>query len=632
MEGLGKWVLSGLVTLVAGMAGCGSGAEGPEGLGTLALSSVGPSTVLAGTRLTVTGSGFVEPQLGEMTLTLSGKAGSAPVEWTAALETVDATVAECTVDAGLVADLVAAGQPFVGALTVSRRVFGYSGKDTADLSVTLYGARNIAPSFDGLGGQQFWIGDPVDVLGQGMLTSGEGQTVLVWTGTFKTVSPPLQKSLQSVAVPLDAQGRNTARFELSPSVFGVLPGVFSGSVHLENHVPSDPTIAPTQSAEIGGVSLSLEPTLLTAFSPSVVRRGQKVQVTGRGFLAQDPVGESATLLVLDGTFLTEDGKEVSYKGQDAMLLFPDTFDGNTGMEVVLRVTLDVDGKPAGLGLVPGVFTGAAYPELFYGGESVVGQGLDFSIQVARQLQIVYVKYLPSFDQAFYDFGMYEVREQVKQKVLERCNRDYAAFNVQFVAERPDDFEEYSVVELSGEDPNGANLLGLDNTTGKDNFNLRFNDVIGGKNAETEERGYYAYGGVFLKSFLLFSPSLGFARTQLASSRFDDIFGPFVPDLGGEPVEAGEAAGGERGAAIAEAVRVLGNLVGGTVVHEIGHSLGLAMVPGQEAEYHNIGDNPGWIMDAGNYRPFDERAEIDGKGPEVFAPYDFDYLQQILPKG
>ena len=156
--------------------------------------------------------------------------------------------------------------------------------------------------------------------------------------------------------------------------------------------------------------------------------------------------------------------------------------------------------------------------------------------------------------------------------------------------------------------------------------------MGGKNAETEEQGYYAYGGVFLNSFLMFSPTISQGKTSLASSRFEDIFAAFMPELGGVAIAGGEYPGGGRDALIQEAIRVLGNLVGGTVAHEVGHTLGLAMVPGHPEEFHNLGDNPGWLMDAGNYRPFEERSDLDGMGPEIFSPYNHDYMMKILPKG
>ena len=36
------------------------------------------------------------------------------------------------------------------------------------------------------------------------------------------------------------------------------------------------------------------------------------------------------------------------------------------------------------------------------------------------------------------------------------------------------------------------------------------------------------------------------------------------------------------------------------------------------------------MDAGIYRPFEERAEIDGYTPATFSPVNREYLEMILP--
>jgi hypothetical protein len=192
--------------------------------------------------------------------------------------------------------------------------------------------------------------------------------------------------------------------------------------------------------------------------------------------------------------------------------------------------------------------------------------------------------------------------------------------------------EYSVIDLRGEDPNGVYLLGLDNTTGKDNGNLRFNDILGGFNAETEEDGLLPYGGVFVSSLLAFSPTLHPGLSPLASAHFDEIFAPVCPLLGGQPATGGELASlGHRDLQVQEAARVFVNLVAGTIAHEIGHSLGLAFVADQPDRLHNPGDNPGWIMDEGIHRPFAERAEIDGQGPEFFGEPNYRYLQQILPE-
>ena len=123
-----------------------------------------------------------------------------------------------------------------------------------------------------------------------------------------------------------------------------------------------------------------------------------------------------------------------------------------------------------------------------------------------------------------------------------------------------------------------------------------------------------------------SATLG--TSPIASARFDDTFAAVAPALGGQPAGRGEEdESSDRGAEVREAVRVFGNILGNTVSHEIGHTLGLSAVQGQ---FHNIGDNPGWIMDSGGNRPFEERAEIDGAGPAVFSPASSSYLQEILP--
>jgi len=157
-------------------------------------------------------------------------------------------------------------------------------------------------------------------------------------------------------------------------------------------------------------------------------------------------------------------------------------------------------------------------------------------------------------------------------------------------------------------------------------NLRFDDVVGGFNADTRASNSAAYGGVFVAEFLNISPT--FSNNPLASPRFDEIFVFVVTGLGGTPANPGESGDGSwRGQGITEAVRVLGNLIGNTVTHEVGHTLGLTAIDGH---FHNIGDNPGWIMDAGGSRPFEERAELDGFPTAQFSPFNRTYLEMILP--
>ncbi|MEE2779571.1 MAG: hypothetical protein VYE15_03535, partial [Myxococcota bacterium] len=259
-------------------------------------------------------------------------------------------------------------------------------------------------------------------------------------------------------------------------------------------------------------------------------------------------------------------------------------------------------------------------------EASLGEPTALVFQVLPPLQMVYLKFLPAFEDALMLFGLAPEREAVVNRILEVLLRDYTGISIAFQTSPPQDFAEYSIVEIGGEDPNGTGLFGLDNTSGKDVGNVRFDDVIGGFNAETRAQGYAAYGGIFASELLSLSATL--SDNILARTRFDDVFGPVCPGLGGQPAALGESTGASfRAVQIQEAVRVFGNLVGSTISHEIGHSLGLTAVPGS---FHNLGDNPGWLMDAGIHRPFEERAELDGQGPSVFSPDNRLYLESILP--
>ena len=73
---------------------------------------------------------------------------------------------------------------------------------------------------------------------------------------------------------------------------------------------------------------------------------------------------------------------------------------------------------------------------------------------------------------------------------------------------------------------------------------------------------------------------------------------------------------------------MGSLIGGTLAHELGHSLGLANPFGDG--FHDDGDEPDRLMDSGGDRPFPERAELMGQGPGRFCADEYDYLRMILP--
>jgi hypothetical protein len=153
-----------------------------------------------------------------------------------------------------------------------------------------------------------------------------------------------------------------------------------------------------------------------------------------------------------------------------------------------------------------------------------------------------------------------------------------------------------------------------------------------------------YGGVFAAEFFRYSrhPVADVVRLPVLDGLFDAIFDPLRTDQGGTPISVAEASSiapledgsscpasrSDRAGQVACAVFVLGNLVGTTLTHELGHSLGLADPHGPN--YHDLGDRPARLMEAGDARPFEERAELAGQGPGLFCDSEMSYLLSILP--
>lgn len=486
---------------------------------------------------------------------------------------------------------------------------------------------NLTPVVAALGEGVVYLGDEIVVSGSGFLHQDEGTSELLFDGVVELAETNTQVPVAKTRALLDVRSRSEARLRIGPELFGVLPGKFRGAIFLRN-TGKDGSV--TTSASLPLDSLVLKATRIDGLTPSSVSRGQRLTIFGRGFLELDAQLQTSTLFQLEGTLHTREGV-IDFTGQQSLLLVPTDVGDNTRLEYVLRVRRNAEGTIEGLGSRWGRFSGTVSPIVLYGKVAFWGSGLPVEFQIAPPKQVVYLRYLPGFSEALDQFGLRVLEREVKDRVLEVVRRDYAGINIRFDESPPLDFAEYSTVEIGGVDPNHANLFGIDNTCRgddcKDVGNLFLDDVIGGLNATSQRQGYYPYGGIFVASFLQFSLTLGAETNPLASSRFDEIFSFCVPSLGGTLVTADELADGPRRAQIDEAVRVLGNLIGNTITHEVGHSLGLAAIDGA---FHNDGDNPGWIMDSGVFRSFAERAEIDGAPTPVFAPYNRAYLEFVLP--
>lgn len=614
-----------ILILAFGFAGCGPTTvpHSDIQLPTLEVAAWTQPVLLLGTPIAIGGGGFLPADLGTQTIRLEVAGHSLVLPSVYESE----VLLRWTVGEELIAAIQPGSGEVSGTLTLLRTLTENGRVDSVSIPVVFRVEQNLVPevvsftSNDGI----LYPGDDITVSGNNFLLKGEGHSVLFLDGSFTTQVPPETQSVQAV-LPLNALSRNQLQFTLTPDIFGIRPGVFTGSLLVSNETPA----GRLDGTGIASFQRELLRPRVDLVEPPVAARGQRIRVVGRGFLPTDPFFEATTLIRLEGEFtLSQTSDVITLDGATALALFPDFFEGNTEMQYILRVTQTPSGELEGLGLLAGDFNGVIRPMIISGPETILGDGAPFTLTVAPQRQIVFVKFLPGFSSTLLEMGLATFEADVKARIQEILNRDYEGINIEFRMQRPDDFIEYSIIEVGGADPNQAGLFGLDNTAGKDVGNLRFNDVIGGTNAETAEQGYYAFGGVFVRSFFQLSPSIpGVEPLPIASHRFDELFGPFMPMLGGVPATADDTlANAPRKVQLDGAVRALGTLVGNTVTHEIGHSLGLSNI---EGEFHNIGDNPGWIMDAGNFRPFAERTEIDGQGPAVFSPNNRSYLQRILP--
>jgi hypothetical protein len=325
------------------------------------------------------------------------------------------------------------------------------------------------------------------------------------------------------------------------------------------------------------------------------------------------------------------------------MLVPHWASGNQ-MRYVLDEA-DALGRVIDLRRVSGKFVGQVTPIARKGADEVAGAAANATLAVLPVKQIIYVRFLPSYFDSLRLYGLGNAEPLVRARILAVAARDYAGINVEFRDEAPTDFALYSQVDVEGPDPNALGLLGYDNTPGKDVGNQRLFDRIGGVNATTQSDGFPGYGGIFAENFMGFSahPSSRVAKLEVDPTHFDAIFDPVRPDTGtpvspaeiriGIPAVSDTASclgGRDRALRIGCAVFVLGNLVGTTLTHEAGHSLGLADPTGEE--FHDPGDGIDRLMDAGGDRPFEERAELLGQGPAVFCSDEYIYLRTILPGG
>lgn len=629
--------------LCAGVLACGRGASdslGPTALDALAVDGFSPAVIVPGTTLQVIGRGFVDETVGTARLHLKGELGGVAVErWLPALF-VDEAHLQAKMD----------GFPdgiFVGTLVVDveHRIEGRT-YVSPPVPLRLDSRSRLEPRLDQAGADVLFVGDPIALRGDGMLLAGEGETLAVLAGCRiedgrDSCVPEAERAL---LVHSDVE-RSQGYAVLVPEAVGIRPGRWVGTLTLENRQGEAAARVETRSASLPFAFELLEPQVFSLSAQASL--GQYVAVDGGGFVMNTDT--SSTTLELVATFssapaaLPISGDGTGEKKQVAVTLVPEVLAGNQ-MRYVLWEE-DELGRALDVRHVSGTLVGTVRPVVVWKGETVRGPAAPILLTIGHVKQVVWLNFLASYVESLRHFGLRALDQHLRDRVLEVVRRDYAGVNVEFRLARPEDFAWYAQVDVAGPDPNGLSLLGYDNSPGKDVGNLRLYDRIGGVNATTQADGFPGYGGVFVESFFAFSAHPGAFATgsEQPEPLFDAIFDPLRLDRGGRPVVAADLDGlalpasgegcpragqGDRPREIACAGWVLGSMIGTTISHEVGHSLGLANPYGDG--YHDPGDRPNRLMDAGGDRTFAERSELLGQGPGVFCDTAYDYLRAILP--
>ncbi|MEM1030496.1 MAG: hypothetical protein AAF928_01090 [Myxococcota bacterium] len=641
--------LAGLTTTVL-LGGCTDGepdAEVPPPVSSdpvidMEIDDIAPGTLVPGSTLVIGGRNFVPDFAGPTTLTLEGEVDGVRASLALPARFVDYERLEVTWSGD------GMGGRREGTFRGQAALEAESDLDarwhrSIPAPLTLRFAPHLTPRVDGLEGNVAFVNDRITVRGDDFLLGrDEGVTVALVEGCFRpsdgTVCTPVGPT--TIAAPaVEATDRTTVTFPFSPAIAGIAPGTFEGSVAVRNQHPDGTTLGPDPQPLVATIA----PPVIAGLSTPSASLGQYVDIDGRGFVGPrdgDPL--AVTTVVLTGTF-TPDGGGSPF---DTDLTLVSEFVGGNRVRYVLNEE-DELGQAIDLRTITGRYAGTATPTVTDGAATVVGTSIDVSLEIAPVRQVVWLRYRPTYTESLRRFGLRAADRAIRQRVREVVERDYGGVNVVLREARPEDYALYSEVELSGPDPNGIGLLGYDNTPGKDVGNLRLYDRLGGVNALTQSDGFPGYGGVFIESLFVFSEDPG--ALSVAAGRghplFDRIFDPFRPDRDGTPATREEVdaapppltsgagcptVSADRPGQLACAVWTLGNLIGGTLSHEIAHSLGLADPHGEA--FHNLTDKQGALMDRGAERPFVERAELDGAAPAVFCTQNYAYLQGILPTG
>ncbi|MDW8246440.1 MAG: hypothetical protein RMJ84_07675 [Sandaracinaceae bacterium] len=471
--------------------------------------------------------------------------------------------------------------------------------------------------------------DILVISGQGFISPSEGELNLRVEGDF-TSDRGIRQRVEA-ALPLNLlefSSRERAVVVLSTRLGGVRPGNLVGEAWIERRLNGGQSASTGRSA----IAIQFGPPVLYSIDGTMASIGRRVLVRGAGFVGGQGGTDEATVLRIQGEFRERAG--VVPRRIEAEII-PRVRSGKE-LELVIDTAVR-DGKVVSklFDAQRGVFEGRATPIVIANREEVRGESVPFRLTLGPPVQVVWLRFLPSYYQALSRFGLALAEEEIAQGIVQRIEEIYEGYNVDIRLEEPEDFDRsvVTVVEIGGPDPNGRGLFGYDNSPGKDVGNLRMYDTIGGANAETQADGYPGYGGVFIESFLWWSshPELPGERPRSSPDvdpLFDEIFDP-VRRLPARRAEIQGQGPPDRVEAVRRAIRALANIIGETTAHELGHSFGLAQPYGPPTSFHRENDGEGCLMDSGIDRPFAERAALPGAPRTRFCDEEPAYLRSIL---
>ncbi len=567
----------------------------------------------------VHGEGFLQRPAGATQVRLEGAVNGQSAGIFATPHQSSAQQIQLLVDPDFVGLFNGEAGTFVGTLSVEVTPHEQPAVWSEPRAVRLEFTPSIEPRLTELGTDDVAPGARLPLRGDGLVEGAEGQTAVVLDGRFEG-EDGVGFRVEDAPLPLvERLGRTSGAVYLRPGALGIAPGHFAGEARLRT-IDADGNVR--DSAPIA-VAFDQAPPHTVSLTPARAARGQVITLRGAGFLPNEPDEETATLVRAEGMFHPPFGEPAPV----SLPLLAERWVDNTEIRLALRTRLDARAEPVGLGATPGVFEGTLTVELLSGTERVRTQPLPLRFEIAGPTQVVYLRYLRGFPDALRAFGLADAEGDLRARILEVCQRDFAGLRVQFTEQRPTGWAEYVTLEIGGRDPNGLGLFGLDNTPIKDDGNVSLDELLGGRNAEAEALGNLPFGGIFIHSFLSLSPGDPDASV-IADPLFDEVFGPFAPEVSddAEPFDASAGLSPERARKLQTAIDALANLVGSTITHEVGHAVGLAAY---ENGVHNPLPKEGALMDVGTERPFAERAALAGRPPARFLGPNRAYLQTLF---